>query len=956
MVPKRNTDKTIIPHYTKKSPAGSSARIFQPIKRMKRILLCMLLPISCLSAAADVVTGRFTDAQTGEPLVEVEARILTISELCTSYCQLQCDSVGRFACEAAGNNCRLEASYVGYHPRKISFAALAGTDTLDLGDIALKPSEVLLRTAVVSAKAHRCVMRGDTVVFNPAAFNLSEGARLEELIRQLPGVSQKDGKLYWMDKPVRILVNGEEMFADNTLLQERLPAEAVDRIKAYNKASKQKEHTGLDDGEQDHVLDIQVKPNFLDKWYGTAEGAYQTEKGYLARLDAMYLSEANPLMAYGNFNNINRQVFDKTFGGSSEGSMSSYGKQQFGSVGYKHQWQSKKGNSKLKNFFSVNAQGQHTDSWGMSSENHETFMPGTDRTFSLMETRYYRHKAKPDVSFYGQFLPDSITWITVRGGWSYEKLRNTDSQRSAVYDHDPYAAASHPLDHVFATDDLSIAAGTPTSRSLYHTTTWQETMVTNANVGLSRMLSKKAHLNAGGSIHYTDRTSDVLAKRDVRFRLDPETNMLRYETDHRPEHSLKATTHANYQVWIGKRLMLRTGYEFSHSRDFDRQDHHVADAADTGADITIPDPNSYHRWQTTDQHEGSIAATLNMGSVSLMPRVEIQHLREHLAYVRGMLDVDKQRNENLWLPQMTLRWNVKRGQSVEADYTFHTKLPDLLETVPYVDDINPLFIVQGNPLLQRTLRHIAGLRYFANITKQQRVLTLSLHFERQHRPLGTMYFYNEQTGAYRCMAANAGNGTEVKGFTNYEQAAGDYFRLQNELNVGYQLSHGFLTAPYDAIAAEPNRRKCTYIEERPTLSFEKENLYVSLEVFYKFSNVRYAPQTVSNQQLTDYHLDFTARYKWKRWTAETNLELEGYKGYSVTDMNRARPDWSFSLNCKVLHGKGNVTLRFDDILNQQRWYGTTQSATERTETSSQFQHHWVRLSFAYNFDAKGSKK
>ena len=926
---------------------------------MKHPLLFLLLVlIGSLSAAADVVTGRIVDAQTGEALPGAEVTILNIHENATGFYQFHCDSTGHFARNIAGSNCRLEATFVGYHPRKISFAAMEGTDTLNLGDIALKPSEVLLRTAVASAKARRFVMRGDTVVFNPAAFNLSEGARLDELIKQLPGVTQQDGKLYWMGKPVRILVNGEEMFADNTLLQERLPAEAVDRIKAYNKASKQKVHTGRDDGEEDHVLDIQVKPGFLDKWYGTAQGAYQTPKGYLARLDAMYLSDANPLMAYGNINNINRQIFSKTFGGSSSGSRDAYGKQQFGSVGYKHQWQRKNGKATLKNFFSVNAEGQHTDGWGTSRENRETFMPGADRTFSLTETRKYAHLAKPEVSFYGQFMPDSVTWITVRGGWSYEKSQTTQTQRNAVYDADPYTATRHPLDQAFATDNLLEAEGTPTSRSLYRTNTWQDKMVGHVNVGAQRMLRSNGQLSVGGSLHYTDSKADALGERDLRYRIDPTANVLRYETDHRPEHSLQATTHADYQVWLGKRLLLKTVYEFSHTRSHDRQEHHVtdhdADPADD-ASATAPDPNSYNRRHTTDQHQGTLAATLNLGAVSLIPQVQLQHQRERLTYVRGLLDVDKQRHESLWLPQMTLRWKVKRGQSVESDYALRTSLPDLLETVPYVDNTNPLFVMQGNPLLRRTLTHSAGLRYYANIMKHQRVMSFGLDFKRLLHPLGAMYFYNDLTGAYRRMMANTGGSTEWKGSANYEQALGDYVRLQNRLEAGYQRSHGFLTAPYEATTAEANRRKRTFVKECPALSFEKENLFVELEASYLFSSLRYAPQTVSNQELTDYSLDFTARYKWKIWTAETNLALEGHKGYSASDMNRARPDWSVTLHCKVLHGKGDVALQADDILNRQRWYWSSQSATERTETSTDYQHHWLRLSFTYNFDAKGGK-
>lgn len=229
-------------------------------------LYILLIFLAALPVRADIVTGRFVDAATGEPLPDLESTAYSRpNENSLTYRSFTADSLGCFSFSMSGDDCWIEAKYIGYHPRTVHFSAFEGNDTLRLGDIALKPSEVFLRTAVVTARAKRFVMRGDTVVFNPDAFNLSEGARLDELIKQLPGVTEKDGKLFWMDKPVRILVNGEEMFADNTILQERLPAEAVERIKAYNKASKLKEHTGRDDGAEDHVLDIQVKPGFLEK-------------------------------------------------------------------------------------------------------------------------------------------------------------------------------------------------------------------------------------------------------------------------------------------------------------------------------------------------------------------------------------------------------------------------------------------------------------------------------------------------------------------------------------------------------------------------------------------------------------------------------------------------------------------------------------------------------------------
>ena len=77
---------------------------------MRRIFFSLLLLLGCLSAAADVVTGRFIDAQSGEVLSDVEVCILTIHESAMGFHQLRCDSLGRFACNVAGYNCRLEAS------------------------------------------------------------------------------------------------------------------------------------------------------------------------------------------------------------------------------------------------------------------------------------------------------------------------------------------------------------------------------------------------------------------------------------------------------------------------------------------------------------------------------------------------------------------------------------------------------------------------------------------------------------------------------------------------------------------------------------------------------------------------------------------------------------------------------------------------------------------------------
>ena len=924
---------------------------------MKHLLLCLCLLVgSVATVRADVVTGRFVDAASGEPLSDVEFKACSFSEITITFRTMTSDSLGRFSFTWSGDNCWLEATCVGYHPRKVTFAAFEGNDTLSLGDIKMKPSEVFLNTAVVTARAKRFVMRGDTVVFNPEAFNLSEGARLDELIKQLPGVTEKDGQLYWMDKPVRILVNGEEMFANNTLLQQRLPAEAVDRIKAYNKANKQQAHSGRDDGSEDHVLDIQVKPGFLEKWYGTAEGAYQTEDGYLARLDAMYLSTANPLMAYGNFNNINENTFFKTFGGSGWGSSWPYGRQQFGSTGYKHQWNTSQGEKQLKHYFSFNIQGNHSDGWGRSRESEETFMPDGGSTFRLSDRKTYAHQVKPDFSFRGEFQLDSVTWLYASGGWNYDKNLKDVTERNGVYADNPYTYADNPLDAAFASDSPADDNDALVSRSLYRSSTLTKKMETNAHVGLERLLPHDASLKFGGDISYTDTKTERQATRDLRYYDGNIPDELRYETDYQPTHSLMAKATTSYKAWLCKALMIKADYAFKHNRDFDRQDHAVADAPGATLDDPLADPNSYRRRQTTDAHSAALGVTLNVGNFSLMPALNYSYRHESLNYVRGSLDIDKRRDVNLWQPNMTARWKITRGQTAELTYRHYTYAPDLLQTVDYTDNTNPLFVIQGNPLLKNTHTDNVGLSFRLNKTQLQRNFLVSMEYERNKNPRANMYFYNAATGAYRQKPANVDDGWKVEGRARYEQGIGDFIRVQNSLQCGFDHYYGFLTADYDATVADLNLRKRFYLTERPAISFTREEVEVSLSGRYTLSRQRFVPASLSNQTLTDYGVDFMARYKWRDWTVQTRLEIEGRSGYTSTEMNRVIPNWSLELSRKVLKGKGTVKLECDDLLNKDREYYAMQSATERSESFTESLHHWVRIGFTYKFDAKGSKK
>ena len=54
--------------------------------------------------------------------------------------------------------------------------------------------------------------------------------------------------------------------------------------------------------------------------------------------------------------------------------------------------------------------------------------------------------------------------------------------------------------------------------------------------------------------------------------------------------------------------------------------------------------------------------------------------------------------------------------------------------------------------------------------------------------------------------------------------------------------------------------------------------------------------------------------------------------------------------------KCRLSLFVDDIFNNDIWYDNNYSAFQRTETTTNYMHHYANLKFSYRFDAKAKKK
>lgn len=152
-------------------------------KMFVAVLLCLVQTTVC---TADTFKGKIVNAETGEILIGATVRSEINPEPGWSMQNsTETDSTGCFTLDSEWEGrIMITFSMIGYkNSRKVDYAYGSEVkDTTDLGTIRLQPTALMLQEVEVKAKVPRITMRGDTIVFNPEAFKLKEGARLDELI------------------------------------------------------------------------------------------------------------------------------------------------------------------------------------------------------------------------------------------------------------------------------------------------------------------------------------------------------------------------------------------------------------------------------------------------------------------------------------------------------------------------------------------------------------------------------------------------------------------------------------------------------------------------------------------------------------------------------------------------------------------------------------------------------
>lgn len=214
---------------------------------------------------------------------------------------------------------------LGYEPLRHDFnVASEGQDVVYLRSLYMeRQRQTQLQEVEIVGTAIKMVMKGDTIVYDSAAFNLPEGSTLEALVSQLPNATlNADGSISVNGRKVTsLLLDGNDFFkGDPDVALKNLPSYTVSKIKVYDKAAEDdylthKSHTITDDPTDDNlVMDVILKKEFAMATLANVEGGYGPgiHTDGPAKLDHRYLGRAFFIgfgknyrwSVFGNANNV----------------------------------------------------------------------------------------------------------------------------------------------------------------------------------------------------------------------------------------------------------------------------------------------------------------------------------------------------------------------------------------------------------------------------------------------------------------------------------------------------------------------------------------------------------------------------------------------------------------------------------------------------------------------------
>ena len=149
-------------------------------------------------------------------------------------------------------------------------------EDLDLPPVRLTEQVQHLAEVSVQGKAAEMTVKGDTIEYNTAAYQVSETATVEELLKKMNGVEvDKEGNVTINGEEIKgVRIDGKKFFGDDVqTATKNIPADMIEKIQVIDEKSDMAKLTGFEDDEGERIINLSLKKERKKGLFGNYSGA-----------------------------------------------------------------------------------------------------------------------------------------------------------------------------------------------------------------------------------------------------------------------------------------------------------------------------------------------------------------------------------------------------------------------------------------------------------------------------------------------------------------------------------------------------------------------------------------------------------------------------------------------------------------------------------------------------------
>lgn len=921
------------------------------------------------------VSGVVVESDSQEPVAQTTVKLLRSDSTLVTGGLTSLEGKFRVSAPKAGTYI-LQVTCVGFKPytKRINV-----TDDKDvaMGTLELKPDAIMLKGTTVTGNASKVIVKADTFIYNASAYRTPEGSVVEELVKRLPGAQvDDDGKITINGKEVKkIKVDGKEfMTGDTKTALKNLPTNIIERVRAYDQKSDLARVSGIDDGEEETVLDFGIKTGMNKGIMVNADLAAGTKDRYAGRIFGGVMKDDFKVFLMTSANNVNDMGFGGgggRFGGGRQGLTATkmtglnlnYEKTDLITLDGSIRW-------------------NHSNSNAVSKTASESFMSSAVSSFSNRLSDNMSRSNSWNGQFRIEWTPDSMTNIMFRPQFNYNSSDGLNEGGSATFSKDPYKinGITDPLKQldILANEKdeegNSIVKNSNRNNSLSYSD--------NKSVGGWGQYNRKLN-NYGRNItlrlgaNYSEGMSKSFSNDQVNYyNIMPNVENNRYAVT--PTKNWDYSIRLTYSEPIMRRTYLQFSYQYQYK--YSKSDRGTYDLGGHGWDFMNVIPSyrgfddylslmggaSYENYKSDNLsqyseyknyiHTAEVMLRVVRDAYNLNLGVQFVPQTSKLDYKHMGVDTIAKRSVSNWAPTADFRWKISNVSQMRLTYRANTSQPSMTDLLDIEDDSNPLNKRQGNPNLKPSFTQNMRFQYNNYWQSHQRSLMVNANFSTTSNSIANKVTYDQKTGVNTTRPENINgnwNAFAMVMFNTSIDSAG-YFNVNTFTTLRYAHNVGYVSLGGQQDSQESVTRSTNY-GERLAASFRNSWLELELNGSVDYQHARSELQ--SNNDLDTWTFSYGGSVMLTApWGTQlsTNMNMNSRRGYNDAAMNTNELIWNAQIAQSFLRGNAlTLSLQFYDILKEQSTFSRAISAMQRTDTEYNAITSYAMLHVIYRLNLFG---